>query len=49
MKLQPEQKNNLMREIEIHKMLIHQNIAQVYEVQEANDRAFIFMEYCSKG
>ena len=48
-KLSDSKRNDLHREIDIHRKLIHQNIAQVYEVHEENDKMYIFMEYCSRG
>lgn len=48
-KLTDSKRSDLNREIEIHRRLIHQNIAQIYEVHEENGNMFIFMEYCSGG
>ena len=48
-KLSDSKRNDLEREIEIHRNLMHQNIAQLYEVHEENDKMYIFMEFCFGG
>ena len=42
---------NSMREIDIHKMLVHPNIIRLHEViDDANDdKVYLLMEYASKG
>jgi len=39
----------IRREIEIQKNLLHENIAQVYEVIRSDNKIYIFMEYCPNG
>lgn len=36
-------------EIEHQRALIHENIAQIYEVVQHEGKVYIFMEYCSNG
>ena len=40
-----------MREIDIHKMLLHPNIARLYEVidDDVDDKVYMIMENCSQG
>ena len=42
-KLSDSKRSDLHREIAIHRRLIHQNIAQVYEVYQESEKMYIFM------
>ena len=33
----------------MHKKLMHENIAQIYEVIHRENKIYIFMEYCKNG
>jgi serine/threonine protein kinase len=36
-------------EIDIQRQLLHQNIAQIYEVVKTENKIYVFMEYCPNG
>ena len=46
---EPEQFEAIQREIELQKNLIHENIAQIYEVIRRDSKIYIFMEHCKNG
>lgn len=43
---QPDQLQSVEEEIQLHQKLLHENIAQIYEVIRKNNTIYIFMEYC---
>ena len=46
---EPEQLEAIQREIELQKNLMHENIAQIYEVIRRDSKIYIFMEHCKNG
>lgn len=46
---QPEQVQSVEGEILLQQKLLHQNIAQIYEVIKKDKKIYIFMEYCPNG
>jgi serine/threonine protein kinase len=44
-----DQVEAIQREIELQKNLLHENIAQIYEVIKKENKIYIFMEYCKNG
>ena len=44
-----EQLEAIQREIEVQKNLLHENIAQIYEVLRSDNKIYIFMEYAECG
>ena len=45
----PEQLDAAEQEIKMHQKLLHQNIAQIYQVVRKDEKIYLFMEYCSNG
>lgn len=48
-RLTETQRKTINREIGIQKALVHENIAQIYEVVEQDSNIYIFIEFCSRG
>ena len=42
-------KENLRREVLIHRKLSHSNIVKFYEVFEENKKIYLVLEYCKNG
>jgi serine/threonine protein kinase len=48
-KFDPEQMECIEREIALHQKLMHEHIAQIYEVVRKPNKIYIIMEHCAKG